>query len=61
MKDGAGGMKNLECSTERPWGIHEFLRLDVACPRCGWSDADDRALPWEAPNGLPPFPDALAA
>ena len=54
-------MKRLECSRERPWGVHEFLRLDVACPRCGWSDAEDRVLPFPAPAASPGPPEALAA
>ena len=27
----------LECSAERPWGIHPALRSDQDCPRCGWT------------------------
>jgi hypothetical protein len=26
----------LECSGERPWGIHETVHNDAACGRCGW-------------------------
>jgi hypothetical protein len=36
-------MATIECSRETPWGIHLFLREDVACPRCGWADAERRA------------------
>jgi hypothetical protein len=27
----------LECSIERPWGVHEAVRNDGDCPRCGWT------------------------
>jgi hypothetical protein len=27
----------VECSPERPWGIHPCVRNDEACPRCGWT------------------------
>lgn len=27
----------LECSVERPWGVHEAVANDAACPRCGWT------------------------
>ena len=27
----------VECSTERPWGVHVDLRNDSDCPRCGWT------------------------
>jgi hypothetical protein len=27
----------LECSAERPWGLHGGLRNDGDCPRCGWT------------------------
>jgi hypothetical protein len=27
----------LECSTDRPWGIHANVRNDEDCPRCGWT------------------------
>jgi hypothetical protein len=30
------GMNVVECSREKPWGIHPALRDDL-CPRCGWS------------------------
>ena len=26
----------MHCSTERPWGVHAFVRNDENCPRCGW-------------------------
>jgi hypothetical protein len=26
----------LECSPRRPWGVHETVRNDAECPRCGW-------------------------
>jgi hypothetical protein len=29
-------MNVVECSKEKPWGIHPALRDDL-CPRCGWS------------------------
>jgi hypothetical protein len=28
---------SLECSAERPWGIHPIVRNDEDCPRCGWT------------------------
>ncbi|QAY78809.1 hypothetical protein [Sphingosinicella sp. BN140058] len=28
---------SLECSTERPWGIHGVVRNDESCARCGWT------------------------
>jgi hypothetical protein len=27
----------LNCSSERPWGLHETVRNDGDCPRCGWT------------------------
>ena len=54
-------MKRLECSSERPWGIHEYLRLDTACPRCGWSDEEERGPGWPGTASLPEPPEALAA
>ncbi|HEX6374329.1 MAG TPA: hypothetical protein VFZ91_01265 [Allosphingosinicella sp.] len=27
----------LTCSTERPWGLHEAVRNDEDCRRCGWT------------------------
>ncbi|HEY0411627.1 MAG TPA: hypothetical protein VGD66_00620 [Allosphingosinicella sp.] len=27
----------LECSRERPWGVHAELLNDADCPRCGWT------------------------
>jgi hypothetical protein len=27
----------LRCSSERPWGLHETVRNDGDCPRCGWT------------------------
>jgi hypothetical protein len=26
----------LECTKERPWGVHAAVRNDEDCPRCGW-------------------------
>jgi hypothetical protein len=26
----------LECSEDRPWGVHESVHNDAACTRCGW-------------------------
>jgi hypothetical protein len=39
----------LECSSERPWGVHVAVLSDAPCGRCGWvapgpiSDALDDA------------------
>ncbi|WP_106514737.1 hypothetical protein [Allosphingosinicella deserti] len=65
---------SLECSTERPWGIHGMVRNDESCARCGWTapgplgdaiadavvEADRlaTAVAWE---GLPAVDQALAA
>jgi hypothetical protein len=27
----------IECSPERPWGVHPRLHNDDACHRCGWT------------------------
>ena len=27
----------LNCSVEKPWGIHAQVRNDEDCPRCGWT------------------------
>lgn len=27
----------LICSRERPWGVHNYVRSDETCPRCGWT------------------------
>ena len=27
----------VECTPERPWGIHPRVRNDEDCPRCGWT------------------------
>jgi hypothetical protein len=27
----------LICSPERPWGVHNAVRSDEDCPRCGWT------------------------
>jgi hypothetical protein len=27
----------LICSPERPWGVHNPVRSDEVCPRCGWT------------------------
>jgi hypothetical protein len=29
-------VKMIECSREKPWGMHQSLR-DEHCPRCGWA------------------------
>lgn len=29
-------MSVLECSIERPWGVHAAVRNDASCGRCGW-------------------------
>lgn len=26
----------LECSADRPWGVHAPVRNDAICRRCGW-------------------------
>ncbi len=36
-------MKIIECSREKPWGIHPALRQDQ-CPRCGWAAPPPPAL-----------------
>jgi hypothetical protein len=30
-------MRIIECTPERPWGIHPRVRNDEDCPRCGWT------------------------
>jgi len=40
-------MHIVECSKEKPWGIHPAIR-DNACTRCGWAAS------------APPAPVALA-
>ena len=30
-------MKRFECSPVTPWGIHQAVRNDENCPRCGWT------------------------
>jgi hypothetical protein len=27
----------FQCSAGRPWGIHQAVRNDEDCPRCGWT------------------------
>jgi hypothetical protein len=27
----------LECTAERPWGLHADVHNDGECPRCGWT------------------------
>jgi hypothetical protein len=27
----------LECSEDRPWGVHPKVFNDAECPRCGWT------------------------
>jgi hypothetical protein len=27
----------LECSLDRPWGVHPAVRNDQPCRRCGWT------------------------
>ena len=27
----------LQCSADRPWGLHAAVRNDSDCPRCGWT------------------------
>jgi hypothetical protein len=27
----------IECTPERPWGIHPRVHNDQHCPRCGWA------------------------
>jgi hypothetical protein len=57
-------MAILECSKERPWGIHQSLRLDQACPRCGWVDEEERGPAWPPLTVVPSTydpPEALAA
>ena len=27
----------IECSAERPWGIHPRVQNDEPCTRCGWT------------------------
>jgi hypothetical protein len=53
----------LICSKERPWGLHDAVRSDEDCPRCGWTapgpigDAAEEALAlagarsWRAEEG----------
>src|SRR3569623_1625297 len=31
-----GAMRIIECTPERPWGIHPRVHNDETCPRCGW-------------------------
>ncbi|MBV8687253.1 MAG: hypothetical protein JOZ90_01525 [Alphaproteobacteria bacterium] len=41
----------LECSRERPWGVHQPVRNDAVCRRCGWTapgPAGDARLDAEA-------------
>ena len=33
----------LNCSPERPWGLHAPVRNDAECPRCGWTAPGPRA------------------
>ena len=58
----------LECSVERPWGVHSVVLNDKECPRCGWTapgpksdavdaaaaeaDARERIGAWAAELGL---------
>ena len=28
---------SFHCSVQKPWGIHEAVRNDQDCPRCGWT------------------------
>ena len=28
---------SVQCSAERPWGVHLTIRNDGECPRCGWN------------------------
>ena len=34
---------HLECSLERPWGVHQSVRNDGDCPRCGWTAPGPRS------------------
>jgi hypothetical protein len=34
----------VECSSEKPWGIHLAVRNEEHCPRCGWT-APGRSAP----------------
>ncbi|HZG08302.1 MAG TPA: hypothetical protein VEZ70_04900 [Allosphingosinicella sp.] len=27
----------MDCSVERPWGLHQPVRNDEECARCGWT------------------------
>lgn len=63
----------ITCSRERPWGVHNPVRNDEACARCGWTApgpkgdavadaleaAAARAAAGRTPAGSPPR--ALAA
>ena len=48
----------VECSAERPWGIHPRVNNDEDCPRCGWpapgplSDAREREAEVSAREAL---------
>ena len=33
----------LECSAQRPWGLHPDVRNDGDCPRCGWTAPGPKA------------------
>jgi hypothetical protein len=47
-------MKIVECSREKPWGIHPSLRHNH-CPRCGWAapaaPAPMQHAPWTVIEG----------
>ncbi len=30
-------MTSLQCSKAKPWGMHQSVRNDEDCPRCGWT------------------------
>jgi len=49
----------LICTKDRPWGVHETVRSDENCPRCGWTapgpigDAAEEALALAEGRGWP--------
>lgn len=43
-------MNVVECSREKPWGIHPALRHNH-CPRCGWAAPEPPAPQAVQPAG----------
>jgi len=51
----------MNCSPERPFGVHPAVRIDENCPRCGWTAPGRRRDPLPVIEGWRPIEGDIAA